>query len=310
MDIPWEDIRLFLAVAEHGSMSKGAKALRIGQPTMSRRIGDLEHRLGFAVFERSVSGVALTPRGEELLGPAQNMSLWASELHRQVERAEPRLEGVVRISAPPGVAFDLLAPFAASIREHLPGVRLEVLSAVRYVDLARREADLALRRRANSARDLVTLRTFEVENGVFASPAYAKRLPSRPTFSDIDWIAWPRHLEEIPPNPQLRAVIPEFEPAFASDDYTVQLRACLEGAGAMILAAVEHPGSQLRSLCSVDVDLGEHRFGQMHLVAAKSALLVPRVRAVADALRDVLDNESAMRGSTGGLRSQSRQSGQ
>jgi len=291
MDISWEDVRLFLAVAEHGSMSKGAKALRIGQPTMSRRIGELEHRLGFTVFERSVAGATLTPRGQALLDPARNMSLWASELHRQVERAEPRLEGIVRISAPPGVAFDLLAPFAADLRDQLPGIRLEVLSAVRYVDLARREADLALRRRANSARDLVTLRTFEFENGVFAAPAYVDQLPPRYTFSDIDWIGWPRHLDEIPPNPQLRALVPDFEPAFASDDFNVQLRACLAGAGAMILAAVHHPSSQLTSLRKTELDLGQHAHGQMHLVGAKSALLVPRVRAVADALLQVLDEE-------------------
>lgn len=282
-------MRLFLAVAEHGSMSKGAKALRIGQPTMSRRIGDLEHRLGFAVFERSVAGVALTSRGQSMLDPARNMSLWASELHRQVERAEPRLEGVVRISAPPGVAFDLLAPFAATLRDQLPGIRLEVLSAVRYVDLARREADLALRLRANSARDLVTLRSFEFENGVFAAPAYVEQLPSGYSFADIDWIGWPRHLDEIPPNPQLRAVLPEFEPAFASDDFIVQLRACLQGAGAMILAAVQHPSSALTSLQPLALDLGQHKHTQIHLVGAKSALLVPRVRAVADALLQILE---------------------
>lgn len=289
MDIPWEDMRLFLAVAEHGSMSKGAKALRIGQPTMSRRIGDLEHRLGFAVFERSVAGVVLTPRGQSMLDPARNMSLWASELHRQVERAEPRLEGVVRISAPPGVAFDLLAPFSAKLRDQLPGIRLEVLSAVRYVDLARREADLALRVRANSARDLVTLRTFEFENGVFAAPGYVEQLPAEYTFADIDWIGWPHHLDEIPPNPQLRALIPAFEPAFASDDFIVQLRACLEGAGAMILGTVQHPSSALTPLRRLALDLGQHKHTQMHLVGAKSALLVPRIRAVADALQQLLE---------------------
>ncbi len=289
MDISWEDVRLFLAVAEHGSMSKGAKALRIGQPTMSRRIGDLEHRLGFAVFERSVAGAVLTARGQALLDPARNMSLWASELHRQVERAEPRLEGPVRISAPPGVAFDLLAPFAVKLRRLLPGIRLEVLSAVRYVDLARREADLALRVRANSARDLVTLHTFEFENAAFAAPAYVEQLPEGYTFANIDWIAWPRHLDDIPPNPQLRAMTPDFEPAFASDDFNVQLRACLEGAGAMILAAVEHPASQLSLLRRLALDLGEHSTGKMHLVGAKSALLVPRVRAVAEALLQALE---------------------
>ena len=284
MDISWEDIRLFLAVAELGSMSRGARALRLGQPTVSRRIADLEQRLGFAVFERSVSGIRLTPRGQALLEPARNMSVWASELHRQAERTAPRLEGIVRVSAPPGIAFDFLAPLAAHLRDQHPLVRLEVVSAIRYVDLARREADLALRTQAASARDLVTLHRFEFENAAYAAPRYVERLPAPPKLGDIDWIGWPNQLDDLPPNPQLRALIPDFSPVFASDDFVVQLRACLEGTGAMFLGTVAHPRSWLGSLRRIELDLGPHRRGALHLVAAKSALLVPRVRAVADAL--------------------------
>jgi DNA-binding transcriptional LysR family regulator len=284
MDIPWEDVRIFLEVAERGSMSKAARSLRLGQPTVSRRLGDLEHRLGFALFERSVAGVQLTARGEAMLEPARNMATWAVELHRQAELDEERIEGLVRVSAPPGVAFDLVAPFASRLREQYPQLRLEVISAVRYVDLARREADLALRMLSTTSKDLVTLHSFEFENAAYAAPDYARGVPPDATVADIDWIAWPAQLDDVPPNPQLRTRVPDFVPSFTSDDFVVQLRACLEGLGAMVLSNVAHPFSYLSQLERLDVDLSPYNRGAIHLVAAKRAVLSPRVRIVADAL--------------------------
>ena len=112
MDISWEDIRLFLAAAETGSMSGAARRLRIGQPTVSRRLADLEHRLGAALFRRSVEGVILTDAGERLLDPARRMADWAGEVGRAAERSDEGPSGRVRVSAPPYLAVDLLAPLA------------------------------------------------------------------------------------------------------------------------------------------------------------------------------------------------------
>lgn len=289
MDISWEDVRVFLAVAEHGSMSAGAKSLRLGQPTVSRRLADLEHQLGFVLFERSVAGVRLTSRGEALVEPARNMSLWASALHREVDRTTPQLAGAVRISAPPGVAFDLLAPFALELRERHREVQLEVISAVRYVDLARREADIALRVGKPRGRDLQVLHSVQFEVSAFASSSYVASIGSSPKVEDIDWISWAPPFEDVPPGPQLRALVPDFAPAFASDDFIVQLRACLSGVGAMVLGTTRHRFSLLESLQPLDVDLGPTRVSTLHVVAPKSALLVPRVRAVADVLIEVLE---------------------
>ena len=288
MDISWDDVQLFLAVAETGSMSAAAKRLQVGQPTVSRRVGELEHQLGFSVFERSVAGARLTSEGARLLGPATEMARWAAELERQVERAEAGPSGPVRITAPPGVAYDLLAPFAATLREDLPEVQLHIASSIRVLDLTRREADLALRLRESSARDHVTLYSFEYEVAAFATPDYIACLPDGYGFADVDWIAWASPFEDRVPNPQLEEVLPGFRPAFASDDFLVQLRAVLAGIGAMFFGAVDHPYSVLSQLQRLDLDLGEHSRGSIHVVAAKSALDIPRVRAVAERLIDAL----------------------
>lgn len=290
MDISWEDVRLFLAVAEARSMSGGAKALQVGQPTVSRRIGDLEHRLGYPVFERSVAGVTLTPRGDALLGPARNMAVWAAELERSAEQVSAQPRGPVRVTAPPGIAFDFLAPLAAELRQTLPEIRLEVMSSVRYVDLGRREADLALRMRKPKSRDLVVLATAQFENGAYGSKDYVASLPKNYGMRDVDWIAWASPLDALPPNPQLEALVEGFQPAFASDDFLVQIRAAAAGVGAMFLGGVGHRFSFVSSLRKLDLDLGAHRKGALYLVAAKRALEIPRVRSVADAILNELES--------------------
>lgn len=288
MDISWDDARLFLAIAEAGSLSGAARRLRIGQPTASRRLAALEDALGYPVFQRSVEGAALTGAGEKLIEPARRMAEWAAELERAAERGDAAPRGVVRLTAPPGLAYDFVAPFARALRSTLPEVDLQVLSSIRYVDLARREADLALRLQPPGQRDLTTLASIETPNAVCASPEYEASLPRGYGLTDVDWIAWAPPLDHLVPNPQLEALVPDFRPAFASDDFLVQWRAAEAGLGAMVLSPMSHRLAPERRLVALDLELGLHANSELHLVCARSALDIPRVRAVAEALMDEL----------------------
>jgi DNA-binding transcriptional LysR family regulator len=288
MEIEWDDVRLFLAIAEHGSLTEAARRLKVGQPTVSRRLGELEERLGYALFQRGVGGAALTAPGERWLAPARHMAEWAGELLRTAERADATPSGVVRVSAPPGVAYDFLAPFARALRERYPKLALEISSRVEYVDLVRREADLALRMRAPTQRDLTCVATLTHRNDAFVSPGYRKLLPERPELKQVAWIAWAPPFEQLSPNPELAALLPGFRPAFAADDFIVQRRAAEEGVGAIFLGCVQHRYSRPGELVPLGLELGAHARSALHLVCAKSALGVPRVRAVAELLAEEL----------------------
>jgi DNA-binding transcriptional LysR family regulator len=286
MHIPWADLQLFLGIAEARSLSAAAKALRVTQPTMSRRLAALESELGEPLFLRSVEGVALTALGERLLPGARRMAETAGELERLASGADSTPNGIVRVTAPPGVAFDFVVPIAAQLRTNLPGVRMEVVATVSYVDLVRREADLALRvqplDRASSQRDLVCLAELHQPIAAYATSKLAASLPKNYGIADIPWIGWAPPLDQVPPNPQLAARIPGFSPAFSSTDYLVQLRAVEAGLGAMILSRVE---SERRTPRLVEIAQPFGGFmGSLHLVAAKSSLAIPRVKAVADVL--------------------------
>jgi DNA-binding transcriptional LysR family regulator len=290
MDLAWDDVQLFLVIAETGSLSRAARRLKVGQPTISRRLADLEFRLGYPLFQRQAAGAALTSAGERMVEPAKRMAEWAGEVARaagQGETGGPR--GTVRVTAPPGVAFDFVAPFAAVVREKHPAIRVEVLTSVRVLDLARGEADLALRLRPGASRDLAVLGSLTTPNAAVAARSYVERLPRKATLKDIDWIGWAPPFEDVTPNPQLAALIPDFRPVFASDDYLVQWRACEAGLGAMVRAHAPHRFALPTTVVPLDLDLGPHASSTLHLVCARSALAVPRVRAVADLLLAELD---------------------
>lgn len=288
MDIEWNDVRLFLAIAERGSVTEAARHLGVGQPTASRRLGELERRLGHALFNRSVEGTTLTSQGERWLDAARHMAEWAGELARAAENVDAGPSGVVRITAPPGVAYDFVAPFAAGLRQKYPEIELHVSSRVEYLDLGRREADLALRTRAPTQRDLTVVASLEHDNDAFVSPAYRATLPKKPALADIGFIGWAPPFDDLTPNPELRAMLPGFRPVFASDDFIVQRRAAEAGVGAIFLGRIRHRFSLSSPLVPLGLELGPHSKSSLFIVCARSALAVPRIRAVAELLSDEL----------------------
>jgi DNA-binding transcriptional LysR family regulator len=284
MDVPWEDLRIFLAVAETGSVTAAARRLKVGQPTVSRRLAGLEYLLGVALFRRSAGGSSLTAAGEQLLLPARRMAEWAGEVGRAADASGGAPSGIVRVTAAPGVAADFVAPFASWLAAKHPGLRLEVLSAIHNLDLARGEADLALRIRGEDRPELKILYVLTFDSAVYVAKDLAARLPLEPQLADLPWTAWAPPYDQVPPNPLLKALIPGFAPAFTSDSFLVNMAAAEAGVGAIVLPRLRHRFSRPTSLVPLPVDLGPESCGTLQLVCARSAYDIPRVRVVADLL--------------------------
>lgn len=288
MDISWDDARLFLAVAETGSFSAAARRTKLGQPTISRRIALLEEQLGGQLFNRTAEGATATALGERLVPVAAQMHRWAAEWQRLAAGAEEGPTGLVRIAAPPGVAWDFVVPFARDVRRRWPSLRIEALASVEHLDLSRGEADMALRSRPPRSKDLTVLHTLTIHLGVFVARSYRRELPAQPQAQDMRWICPGGVYEHLPPRPELAALIPDFRPAFSSDNYLVQQQAALAGLGAMILPRAFVRAPPLCELVEVPTSLPlPTETG--YLVVAKSALHIPRVRVVSDMLVEALD---------------------
>jgi DNA-binding transcriptional LysR family regulator len=283
MNISWDDARLFLAVADNGSFNHAARRVGLAQPTLSRRVAQLEFQLGLTLFHRGKRGTTLSADGERLLPAARQMARWATELERAVAGREQAPVGSVRLTAPPGIAFDFVVPFARELRRAQPRLRLDLIASVAHLDLSRGDADLAIRTRAPREPELTALGSITFPVAVFGHQDYVATLPKNPELADLDWVTWCYPNEHLPPRPELEAAIADFSPVFASDDYVIQKRAVELGLGVMILGNMRHPLVADTGLVQVPVQL-PLPLGELHLVCATSMAHVPRVRAVGDAL--------------------------
>ncbi len=282
--LKWDDLRLFLEVAEQGSFSAASRALKLGQPTLSRRISELEAAIGDALFFRQNQGVSLTDAGYRLLPSAQHMAQWAVEAEQSVSPQGHRLTGRVRIAAPPGIAQSFVVPLALDIQSQQPAIQIDVLSGIELLNLSRGDADLAIRNKAPTDSDLICIDSVESPVRVIASLDYANHLPNKFTVSDLDWISWTTPFDTLMSAKELKKRIANFNPIFTSDDFLVQLAACQAGLGVMLFPHASHFVSELNQLVVLDVDLGKEADSVLYLVCHKRQRHLPKVSLVIDAI--------------------------
>ena len=141
----WNDLRFFLAVARTGSTLAASKSLNVAQATVSRRITMLEEGLGTALFLRSPSGYTLSVRGAAMLPHAEAVQREVEALQISVAAEGRRLSGTVRLTTVESAANMWLMPAIASFRAKHPAVMAEIIVDDRALDIARGEADIAIR---------------------------------------------------------------------------------------------------------------------------------------------------------------------
>ena len=282
----WEDLRLFLAVAESGSFSAAARLLGLGQPTLSRRIAEFESDLGANLFIRLSQGCQLTEVGQTLLPAAKQMACWAQEAKLALTPAPHQVKGKVRVTAPPGIAFTIVPTIAKQVRAHFPDIQLEVISSVDTLDLARGEADISLRTQLPSSTELLCLASLRSEMAAYAHPDYIHSLVANPSLAAVDWICWAPPFDHLQVNQVLKAQIDNFTPCFSSDDFNVQLAACAAGVGAMVLphAICDHP--LLQQLQPLPVDISQYGLGELYLIVHRRQAHLPKIKQVANAVAD------------------------
>ena len=145
MDIKWDDLHTFLAVSRAGSFLGAARDLAVEHTTVARRVTRLERSLGSALLHRGRKGVTLTPSGEALVGALVRTEGEIRSALRSATEQDARLGGTVRIATSEIFAVAFLCGRLAGLKERHPALDLQVLTSQAPVDLARGQADLAVR---------------------------------------------------------------------------------------------------------------------------------------------------------------------
>lgn len=190
-DIPWADLRLVLAVGREGSLRAAAKVLAVSHPTLSRRVADLQERLGVHLFEREGRRLRLTTAGEDLFDTAGRIEAEVDGLGRRIAGRDHRLEGSVRVALSPSM-LAALTPALPRFVERYPGIELEFATGLAITNLTRREADVAIRMTDTPHDTLVGRKLSVFEQAVYVSRALRERLlaEGRDDPNDWPWVDW------------------------------------------------------------------------------------------------------------------------
>jgi DNA-binding transcriptional LysR family regulator len=181
----WNDVRVFLAVAREGSMRAAGRKLGLSQPTIARRLAAFEATFGGpTLFDRLPEGLRLNAAGEQLLPTTENVEQAMLTLERQRAAASPTLSGTVRVSTGECATGFLARCLSGSTKAVLPpGITLELVESRQTANLARREADMALRHQPPESGDFYVSKA-----GTFACAVYRRH--------DADASAWVTYTEE------------------------------------------------------------------------------------------------------------------
>ena len=281
----WDDLEVVLALGRTGTLSGAAMRLGVNTSTIGRRLDGVESTLGIHLFDRTPTGVAPTELADALMPVAEAMERAAADALRLVAGRETQPEGVVRLTAPPGLANWIVAPALTGLRRRHPKLAIDLDASVGYADLTRREADLALRSGRPTSGDLVAVRLAESAFAVAAAPAVVKKLGRVSDLAAIDWIVWGSDLAHLPDARWIAANVPPERIALRTSSMDAQIHAVHAGLGAML---VPRPFLRACGLAEVQLDRPlARRFatiptGTLWLVGHRALRDVPRVQAVWD----------------------------
>ena len=141
----WGDLKFFLATARSGSTMAAARTLGVNQTTVARRISALEAALSIRLFTRNQDGYRVTEAGTAVLAHAERMALEAEALERVLMQRKRNLSGIVRVTTTETFAKLILAPLLSEFMELYPDIQIELIASDDRLDLAKGEADVAIR---------------------------------------------------------------------------------------------------------------------------------------------------------------------
>jgi molybdate transport repressor ModE-like protein len=182
----WNDLRHFLAIARTGSMGAAAKALGVNQSTVQRRLSALEQQLGRSLVERRASGYALTEFGATLIAHAEQVEAAADAVQRHASLASGAVKDRLRVASLVTVGQRIIrSGFIDRFQAHRPEITVEMLLGQRVVDLAKGEADVAIRGGGAASATLVGRKIADLPWGVYASRALVERHGRPATPADV-----------------------------------------------------------------------------------------------------------------------------
>jgi len=208
----WDKLRIFHAVADAGSLTHAGDTLHLSQSAVSRQIRALEESLNTTLFRRHARGLLLTEQGELLFEATRSMTRRLDATAARIRDSEEEVFGELRVTTTTGFGTLWLAPRLPRLFERYPNLRIDLMLEERVLDLAMREADVAIRLKEPSQAELIRRRILDVHIRLYASHGYIEKhgLPTT-----VEELSAHRLISQSPASPQVRAGADFVQPLLA-----------------------------------------------------------------------------------------------
>ena len=203
----WDKLRVFHAVADAGSFTHAGESLNLSQSAVSRQISALEEALQVPLFHRHARGLILTEQGESLNRTVREVFAKLAMTEALLTESKEKPAGRIKVTTTVGFGSSWLAPRLEGFLRMYPDVTMTLLLDDNDLDLAMREADVAIRMHPPRQPDLVQRHLMSIRWVVVAHPNYLARAGTperaealddhklilfgdyRPPVADINWLA-------------------------------------------------------------------------------------------------------------------------
>lgn len=200
----WDKLRTFYAVAQAKSLTRAGERLALSQSAVSRQISGLEERLKVTLFHRHARGLLLTEQGEILYKTVAEMVGRLHETETLLAESSDKPKGQFRITAPAAIGSVWLAPALKEFQQLFPDIEITLIVDDKELNLAMREADVAIRMYPSKHPDLVQRKLVHLSNAIYASNDYLRDHGTPRSLEDLRdhrIIAYPHDLP--PPFPDI-----------------------------------------------------------------------------------------------------------
>ena len=182
----WDKLKVFHAAADAGSFTHAGEQLGLSQSAVSRQVSALEQELSVSLFHRHARGLILTEQGELLYRTAHEVFLKLEAARSKLTDSRERPHGELKVTTAQGIGNHWLTPRLGEFMDLFPDIRVTLITTDEELDLAMREADVAIRLRLPTQPDLIQRKLFSVHFHAYASPEYLKRFGTPQKFEQLD----------------------------------------------------------------------------------------------------------------------------
>jgi DNA-binding transcriptional LysR family regulator len=184
--LDWDKLKVFHAAAEAGSFTHAGEQLGQSQSAVSRQVSALEQELNAPLFHRHARGLILTEQGDLLYRTAHDVFMKLEAARTLLTDSRERPHGELKVTTTVGLGVHWLTPRLGEFLDLYPDIRITLITTDEELDLAMREADVAIRLRLPTQPDLIQRKLFSMNFHAYASPEYLKRFGTPRTVADLD----------------------------------------------------------------------------------------------------------------------------